>query len=294
MSGLTPSSGSLPSISTLPPFVGFHSQFASFSAPVRPDAHPMAFGIPIQMNCACPTLPNPIRIAVQLPPADRVVPTIPGSFPGFPGIPVPNARILLAPVPELNVSPPQAVPGPKLTGRRFTQEDDARLTQIMMGINTETLRPNDWQQIQQDFGRPFTVEQIRRRWFTFLRPPLSRAEFTKDERKEALRLHLDTPTNWRQIAAKFGDGRSRSPEMMDNLLKTVTRKLTRFGLSLEHRAEVDLIPDAFFNRGFPSPRQRLELVQAFERAKRAFREGQVFPAQLRYWPYPMAQVPRTS
>jgi hypothetical protein len=172
--------------------------------------------------------------------------------------------------------------GGKPQGRRFTEEDDQRLSEIMSRLNTRRLRPNDWRQIQQDLNRPFTIEQIRHRWFNFLRPPLSRAEFTKEDRKEALRLYMDTPNNWKEIASRFGDGSSRSPEMMENLLKTLNRKLVRFGLNVEIRDDVDLIPDDFFNRGFPSAPERIELVHLFDQAKGMLRALQFCPPHLRH------------
>jgi hypothetical protein len=113
---------------------------------------------------------------------------------------------------------------------------------------------------------------------------LNRSEFTKDERKEALQLYIDTPNNWKKIAARFGDGRSRSPEMMENLLKTLTRKLTRFGLSLEHREDVHFIPDEFFSRGFPRTAERLQLVRAFDRAKEMLRGMPLAPPSVPYAP----------
>jgi hypothetical protein len=55
--------------------------------------------------------------------------------------------------------------------------------------------------------------------------------------------------------------------MMENILKTTTRKLSRFGLMLEQLDDVDFLPDEFFNRGFPSVRERNALVREFELAK---------------------------
>jgi hypothetical protein len=186
------------------------------------------------------------------------------------------------------------VPAQNPDRRRFTEDDDDRLLEIMAGHNSRRLRPSDWRQIQREFGAPFTVEQIKHRWFNFVQPPLNRAEFTKEERKEALRLYIDTPNNWRKIAAKFGDGRSRSPEMMENLLKTLTRKLGRFGLSLEQRDDVRFIPDEFFNRGFPRTAERLELVRSFERAKEMLRGIALAPPAIPYPPCAELLVPRSG
>jgi hypothetical protein len=193
-------------------------------------------------------------------------------------------------VPDLTTqTPPQ---GRQQGGRRFTDDDDDRLVAIMSHMPIQRLRPKDWRQVQRDLDGPFTIDQIKHRWFGFLQPPLSRADFSKEERKEALRLYIDTPNNWRRIAARFGDGRSRSPEMMENILKTLTRKLRRFGLTVETRDEVDFLPEEFFRRGFPDVRERLALVEAFERMKR-MRRGVAFVPQIQYFAFQAQPLPGT-
>jgi hypothetical protein len=210
------------------------------------------------------------------PPEARVAPP-PSPIPPMPGV-------------EL-IRPPAQLQNPDR--RRFTEVDDDRLAEIVSRYNTERLRSADWRQIQRELAAPFTVDQIKHRWFNFLKPPFNRAAFTKDDKKEALRLYMDAPNNWKKIAARFGDGQSRSAEMMENLLKTINRKLKRFGLTLEHRDDVELLPDEFFNRGFPNVTERIALLREFELAKGMMWGMNRIPSQVPLPAFPGLLVPRS-
>jgi hypothetical protein len=100
-----------------------------------------------------------------------------------------------------------------------------------------------------------------------LKPPLNRAEFSLEERREALRLYLETPKNWRKIASLLGDGKSRSPGMVESLLRTVIRKLDRLGLTVTCKAHVDCLPDEVFGWGLPKGTERRSVLAAFEVSK---------------------------
>jgi hypothetical protein len=162
--------------------------------------------------------------------------------------------------------------------RRFTTVDDDRLAALMQSHLGEPMSPREWRKIAAEFQGPFTGEQLQHRWDNFLRPPLNRAEFGLDERREALKLYLETPKNWKKIASRLGDGKSRSPEMIENLVRTLIRKLEKIGLRVTCTAHIDSLPEEFFAWGFPKGPERRAIIAAFEASKLTSEKRPLGPA----------------
>jgi hypothetical protein len=107
---------------------------------------------------------------------------------------------------------------------------------------------NDWEEVAEAMGGGLTARQVMERWYYYLRPGISREEFTIAERRDSLRASIVEPGNWNNIAAIVGDGQSRSSAQVKSVVNTLQSKLERFHIRLHHPSAVDNLPDRFFER----------------------------------------------
>jgi hypothetical protein len=151
-----------------------------------------------------------------------------------------------------------------ITRTHFSEEDDERLLQIMEG-RPRPLMPGKWKDIAFETGK-FSPRQCRERWQNYLKPSLSRTDFTIAERREVLKQSIRYYGQWQVIASKIGNGTNRSPQMIKNLLTNLISKMTKLGIIITEPEDVDCIPEIAFHRVSLSPQQ---VRQSFELAKLA-------------------------
>jgi hypothetical protein len=129
-----------------------------------------------------------------------------------------------------------------VTRRKFTDYDDDRLIAIMCEHPGNNKLPgSEWRQIAHEFGGPFTTAQLQERWRNFLRPPLDRSKFAISEKRHILKLSLGRPGRWRDIARIVGNGRSRSPMMVKNLIVPILEKLRKCNITIRSDSDVDCL-----------------------------------------------------
>jgi hypothetical protein len=117
-----------------------------------------------------------------------------------------------------------------------------------MEAHGEICGSHDWETIAQKMGEGFSARQVMDRWSYYLRPGISKENFTIEEKRESLRATLLHSGNWSRIAAKVGNGQTRSSAQVKNVVTTLEGKLSRIGIHLVHPDDVDALPDAFFQR----------------------------------------------
>jgi hypothetical protein len=151
--------------------------------------------------------------------------------------------------------------------------DDDRLVKIM-AERRWPFQIGEWNEVAVEMGR-FTPRQLRDRWMNYLRPPLDRSEFTIEERKEALKMSVNHFGKWKSIALRFGNGRSRSPAMIKNMVTHLRAKLQRLGFDLTIENDIDLLPDVLFDWGSPESEELEMILEQFrnEKEKRKIREA---------------------
>jgi hypothetical protein len=136
---------------------------------------------------------------------------------------------------------------PAETHRCFTPEEDEHLVQVM-AHHEDVLDPHGWEEVAAEMGGGMTARQVMDRWCYYLRPGLSRTEFTTEERRDCLRASMIELNNWNAIAARVGDGESRSSVQVKSVVVALQAKLERFHIKLHHPDAVDCLPDSFFTR----------------------------------------------
>jgi hypothetical protein len=195
----------------------------------------------------------------------------PGSVPGFPGI----LPVSAAPPPPAGGYGPRRSPTHRERKRdddgdeppyHFTEADDERLIRIM-AERCWPLKVGEWGEIQQEM-EGFTARQLRDRWVNYLKPPLDRSAFTIEERRAALKESVNAFGNWKRVAAHLGDGRRRSPAMVKNLVTHLMARLRRLGFPISSEGDVDLLPDAIFERGV-RPGEELDQILGEYKAKKS-------------------------
>jgi hypothetical protein len=107
---------------------------------------------------------------------------------------------------------------------------------------------HEWEDIAREMGVGMTVRQVVDRWNYYLRPGLSRGEFTIEERRQCLRASICEFGNWTHIASCVGDGHSRSCAQVKSVVNTLHAKLARLHIPLQRPDVVDSLPDSFFER----------------------------------------------
>jgi hypothetical protein len=193
--------------------------------------------------------------------ADMVVRVIPVPVPAV------NGPFILYPIgaaaPEPRATVHEKIGRLLGVGRRkFTEYDDKRLAAIMSEHPGKGKLPgSEWRQIAHEFGGPFTTAQLQERWRNFLRPPLDRSKFTIDEKRHILKLSLGRQGRWRDIARIVGDGRSRSPMMVKNLIVPILEKLRKCSINVRSDTDIDCLPDEIFGKtleDFPGVKRKFE------------------------------------
>jgi hypothetical protein len=180
--------------------------------------------------------------------AEMVVPVIPVF------VPVVSGSIFFFPAAAAERATPATIHEKigRLLGaarRKFTDYDDERLATIMCKHPGKGKLPgSEWREIAREFGGPFTTTQLQERWRNFVRPPLDRSKFTICEKRHILKLSLGRQGRWRDIARIVGDGRSRSPMMVKNLIVPILEKLRKCNIAVRSNTDVDCLPDEIFGK----------------------------------------------
>jgi hypothetical protein len=134
------------------------------------------------------------------------------------------------------------------THRCFTAAEDERIQRIMHG-RADVWEPREWEIIAALIGGGLTARQVMDRWHHYLRPGLSRTEFTVAERRECLRRSMLMPGEWTSIATMVGDGRSRSSVQIKSVVNLMYVKLEKLHIAMYHPDAVESLPVSFFDRG---------------------------------------------
>jgi hypothetical protein len=75
---------------------------------------------------------------------------------------------------------------------------------------------------------------------------------TIEEQRQALKETVRSFGDWKQIAARVGNGQSRSCTQVKSAVKAVCDKLQRLEIKLQHPDNVDALPQRFFaGKGAP-------------------------------------------
>jgi hypothetical protein len=163
-----------------------------------------------------------------------------------------------------------------MVSSHFRREDDERLMRIM-SQRRRRLEVGEWAEIAEEMGK-FTAKQLRKRWTNYLKPPLDHTEFTVPERREALKQSIEKLWNWKQVASTLGNGRTRSPLMIRNVVTYLLTKLKKLGIVLVRQEDVDLVPDVLLDWGQPPVEELRVIVEEYRRAKETQEKGNaIFP-----------------
>jgi hypothetical protein len=169
--------------------------------------------------------------------------------------PAPGAAYFFGGVPLVAAAPiaKRAPRGARDSHRCFTCLEDERLMRVMQHHpNPGDL--NDWETIAKEMGCGFAARQLQDRWYYYLRPGISRAEFSAAERRECLRLAVTETCNWVSVAARLGCERVRTCAQVKSVAGTLLARLTRFQITVQHPDDVDAIPEEFFEKVVPNDR----------------------------------------
>jgi hypothetical protein len=129
----------------------------------------------------------------------------------------------------------------------FTCEEDAKLRKIVEGRGGGW-EHQDWEAITTEMGNGFTMRQIMDRWYFYLRPGISNEDFSIGEKRECLQASMTETGNWGRIAARVGNGLTRSSAQVKSAVNTLQGKLRKIGLQLKDPEDVELLPDVFFTK----------------------------------------------
>jgi hypothetical protein len=163
-------------------------------------------------------------------------------------------------------------PPPTDLPRFFRECDDDRLQAIMSDYPSRLSRAQ-WSEVATTFGGGVTVRQIQERWHNFVRPGLDRSHFSVSERRQVAALAIDQPRQWSLIAKQLGNGKYRSAAMVKHCAMNILPKLQSLGFRVEKSADIELLPDAVFERGFPKGTAGRKLVAEYKAKKAQQAEG---------------------
>jgi hypothetical protein len=117
-----------------------------------------------------------------------------------------------------------------------------------MQNHPDVCAPHEWEKIVQEMDSEMTVRQVMDRWYYYLRPGISRDEFTIRERRDCLKAWMIERGNWGEIASRLRDGHTRSCAQVKSVVTTMRAKLARLEITLMHPDAVDALPDGFFQK----------------------------------------------
>jgi hypothetical protein len=140
---------------------------------------------------------------------------------------------------------------PPPTGRQkikkhFTKEADTKLRLLLRNHPPPTTH-SEWEQVAHRLGEGFSGTQVRRRWQHLTFPIHSRLELSIAERRELLKATIEKCGSRGSRSLRFLS--TREVDTVAGITKRLFTRLAQLGITLQHRDDVDALPDRFFIKG---------------------------------------------